>query len=205
MSNPPCSEAAERNKDAILEVLRTEFRDARQVLEIGSGTGQHAVHFGANLPQLTWQTSDLEENHSAILERLAAEGPPNVQPPLRLDVEDADAPPLAADAVFSANTAHIMSLRGVQCMLRLVGRALPCGGRFCLYGPFRFEGRASSDSNARFNAALRQQDAAMGVRDLADLDRLAAVAGLQRVRLYAMPANNHIAVWEKTSATKKTE
>jgi cyclopropane fatty-acyl-phospholipid synthase-like methyltransferase len=193
----PDSPASERNKHPILEVLRSEFRNVRHVLEIGTGTGQHAVFFAGELSHLTWQTSDLPENHDAIRARLAKDAPAGVQPPLVLDVEDAAPPPMSFDAVFSANTAHIMSIRAVHRMFALVGRILPDGGVFCLYGPFNFDGEFSSDSNARFDASLRQRKASMGIRDISDLDRFARDAGMSRVRLYAMPAMNHLAVWQR--------
>lgn len=196
------SEASERNKVPILEVLKSELRNSQQVLEIGSGTGQHAVFFAANLPQLTWHTSDLAENHPGILERLAGEGLPNVKVPLLLDVEDSRVTLPPVDAVFSANTAHIMGMTAVQCMFGLAGRILPAGGRFCLYGPFNLNGRFTSDSNERFDASLKARDPAMGIRDLAELDSLADSARLKRVRLYAMPANNHFAVWDKSGETE---
>jgi cyclopropane fatty-acyl-phospholipid synthase-like methyltransferase len=130
MHMPPDSPASERNKRPILEVLRTEFRNARDVLEIGTGSGQHAVFFAEELPHLTWQTSDLPENHDAIHARLAKGAPARVKPPLLLDVEDATPPAMSFDAVFSANTAHIMSIRAVQRMFALVGRILPDSGTF---------------------------------------------------------------------------
>jgi SAM-dependent methyltransferase len=200
MAMPLDSPASERNKGPILEVLREEFRNARDVLEIGTGTGQHAVFFAEQLPHLIWQTSDLPENHGAIHARLARDAPARVKPPLVLDVEDAALPSMSFDAVFSANTAHIMSIRAVQRMFALVGRILRDGGAFCLYGPFNFDGEFSSESNARFDASLRQQKASMGIRDIGDLDRFAEEAGMSRVRLYAMPAMNHIAVWKKPGA-----
>lgn len=193
------SPASERNKRPILEVLRVEFQDVRNVLEIGTGTGQHAVFFAEAMPQLTWQTSDLLENHEAIRARLARGAPSRVKPPLLLDVEDSALPPMFFDALFSANTAHIMSIRGVQRMFALAGRVLPDGGKFCLYGPFNFEGEFSSESNARFDASLRQRKASMGIRDIGDLDRFAGDSAMVRLRLYAMPAMNHIAVWQKGS------
>jgi cyclopropane fatty-acyl-phospholipid synthase-like methyltransferase len=196
----PTSPASERNKQPILEVLREEFRDRSRVLEIGSGTGQHAVCFGAAMPHLRWQTSDLPENHDSIRAWLAHAGLGNVKPPLVLDVETFDGGALCVDAVFSANTAHIMSFDAVRCMFRLVGELLPAHGVFCLYGPFSFDGRYSSDSNAEFDASLKQRNPSMGIRDLAHLDRLAQGAGMSRVRLYAMPANNHIVVWQKGPA-----
>lgn len=198
MTALPNSPASERNRKPILDVLREEFRNRSSVLEIGSGTGQHAVWFAAALPHLTWQTSDLPANHEGILAWLATADSPNLKPPLVLDVETFDSRTLSFDAVFSANTAHIMSIDAVGCMFRLVGRLLPRNGIFCLYGPFNFEGRFSSDSNAEFDAALRQRDSTMGIRDLGDLDAFAAGAGMSRVRLYPMPANNHIVVWQKS-------
>jgi cyclopropane fatty-acyl-phospholipid synthase-like methyltransferase len=203
----PDSPASERNKRPILEVLRLELSDARHVLEIGSGTGQHAVFFAEELPHLTWQTSDLAETHDTILARLAKDAPSGVKPPLLLDVEHvepSDVPLDDVDAVFSANTAHIMSIRAVQRMFAFVGQTLPPGGKFCLYGPFNFDGEFSSDSNARFDASLRQRKASMGIRDLADLDRFAEDAGMSRVRLYAMPAMNYMAVWEKTGTARQS-
>lgn len=199
MKTPPASLASERNKAPILEVLRDEFADRRQVLEIGSGTGQHAAWFAANLPHLVWQPSDLAGNHPAIRAWLEAEGTANLSEPVELDVVRPDISAIVPpDAVFSANTAHIMSLETVRCMFALVGRLLPRGGVFCLYGPFNFDGRFSSESNADFDASLRARNPTMGVRDIEELDRFAAHAGLARVRLYAMPANNHLAVWLKS-------
>ncbi len=200
MNTPPVSLACERNKAPILDVLRDEFANRREVLEIGSGTGQHAVYFAANLPHLTWQPSDLPENHPAIRAWMAAEGTQNLRAPIELDVTHPVASGLVApDAVFSANTAHIMSLDAVRSMFSLVGGLLPKDGVFCLYGPFNFAGRYSSDSNAEFDASLRARDPAMGVRHIEQLDRYAADAGLARVRVYAMPANNHLAVWVRTA------
>jgi cyclopropane fatty-acyl-phospholipid synthase-like methyltransferase len=197
----PDSPASERNKRPILEVLRTEFEGARHVLEIGSGTGQHAVFCARGMPHLTWQTSDLAENHDSIRARLAKDPQPNVKAPLLLDADDpgAAAPP-GFDAVFSANTAHIMSMRAVHRMFTLVGRVLPAGGKFCLYGPFNFDGEFSSESNARFDAALRQRKTSMGIRELGDLDGFASEAGMSRIRLYAMPMMNYIAVWQKAAS-----
>lgn len=199
LANAP---ACERNRQPILEVLRKEFDGRSRVLEIGSGTGQHAVFFAAELPQVSWQTSDRRENHRGISEWLEHSATHNVLPPLALDVETFEPGGLSFDAVFSANTAHIMPLEAVRRMFLLVGRMLEAGGVFCLYGPFNFEGRFSSDSNAEFDASLKQQDAAMGIRDIGDLDGFAAAAGLVRVRLYAMPANNHCAVWQKEAASR---
>lgn len=202
MSSLPNAPACERNRQPILEVLREELRGKSRVLEIGSGTGQHAVFFGAALPQLRWQTSELPQHHASILAWLEHAGLENVLPPLTLDVTGFDPGALSFDAVFSANTAHIMSIEAVGRMFALAGKVLEEGGLFCLYGPFNFEGRFSSDSNADFDASLKQRDPAMGIRDIEQLDRFAAKAGLSRVRLYAMPANNNVAVWVREKQTQ---
>ena len=196
-SGKPWSAAAEQNAAPILEILRKEFRGCSDVLEIGSGTGQHAVRFASELAHLRWQTSDLDENHAGILARLGDAGLTNVLAPISLDVTHAD---ISAkyDAVFSANTAHIMSFDAVIKMLTLVGAVLREGGVFCLYGPFRRCGAFNTQSNARFDASLRSRHAAMGIRDLEDLDQALAEQGLRRSRLYAVPANNLVVVWKKT-------
>jgi len=171
------------------------------VLEIGSGTGQHAVYFAAALPGLTWQTSDRRQNHAGILQWIAAEGAGNVLDPLTLDVTDVRDAVSGFDAVFSANTAHIMSESAVADMIKLVAGALDPGGRFLLYGPFRIDGQHTSDSNSSFDRSLRAEDAAMGIRDLEWIDKLAAIQGLERNHSYAMPANNMLVVWQKQVAT----
>jgi cyclopropane fatty-acyl-phospholipid synthase-like methyltransferase len=199
----PNSPASERNKRPILDVLREEFKDRHRVLEIGSGTGQHAVFFASELPDLLWQTSDLPENHPGIIAWLDEAQLDNVEPPLELDVDRFDDATVVADAVFSANTAHIMNRQSVENMFRLVGRILPDGGVFCLYGPFNFDGEYSSESNAAFDASLRQRNPSMGIRDLSWLEQLGKKAGMTRQRLYAMPANNHVVVWHKAGRDEK--
>ena len=195
----PTAPAAERNAAAILDVLQTELRNARDVLEIGSGTGQHAVTIGAALPDLSWQTSDLDENHPAIVAWVDDAGLDNVHSPISLDVLTATLPAENYDAVFSANTAHIMGFAAVEKMFALVAHTLRDGGRFCLYGPFREQGAFSTESNAAFDQSLRSRDPSMGIRDLEQLDELAAAGKMRRVRRYAMPANNLLVVWQKGS------
>jgi len=191
------SEAAARNGAAIQDVLLREFSGSRAVLEIGSGTGQHAVRFANALGQLTWQCSDLDENLADIGARLEESGLANLPAPLSLDVKTVQSLPTSYDAVYSSNTAHIMSPEAVAAMFALVGTVLQPNGLFCLYGPFRQDGKFNTPSNARFHDYLHEQDAAMGIRDLETLDDIAATSQLSRVRLFAMPANNHIAVWKK--------
>lgn len=197
MIDKPYAAATERNAQPILGVIRHEFAAVRTVLEIGSGTGQHAVCFGAALDHLTWQTSELEENHAGICAWLDEAALSNVRAPLHLDVRSVTLLPDSYDGVFSANTAHIMSLATVKEMFSLVAAVLRRHGVFCLYGPFRQGGNFSTPSNANFHESLRQRDAKMGIRHLEDLDKLAEDGGMYRSALYAMPANNSLAVWKK--------
>ena len=199
MTDKPFSEYAERNGAPILKVLQSEFANSTKVLEIGSGTGQHAVRFAKALPFLQWQTSDLDENHSGINGWVKDSGLSNLLPPLSMDVLIADVPSASCDAVYSSNTAHIMSIEAVQKMFALVGNALAVGGVFCLYGPFRQEGEFNTPSNAVFHQTLRSRNPEMGIRHLESLDDYARDHDMARVRLYAMPANNHIAVWHKVA------
>jgi cyclopropane fatty-acyl-phospholipid synthase-like methyltransferase len=201
MTERPYAESAARNAAPILEVLEREFSSASRVLEIGSGTGQHAVAFAAAMDHLHWQTSDLDENHAGIRAWIDGSGIENIAPPLSMDVREAGVEQGAYDAVFSANTAHIMGIDAVEKMFSLVGEALRPGGVFCLYGPFRQGGEFNAHSNANFDANLRQRDAVMGIRDIEKLDQLGLAAGLQRVRFYAVPSNNNVAVWIRGDET----
>ena len=193
----PNAPATERNRESILEVLRAEFASVRSVLEIGSGTGQHAVFFARELPWLTWQTSDRAQYHDGISAWLTYAALTNVAPPLCLDVEVVEDLPGKYDAVFSANTAHIMSVAAVKCMFALVSNGLASNGCFCLYGPFKIDGEFTSESNAAFDASLKTQDPQMGIRGLDSLHELAACNGLTHDKSYGMPANNMLIVWRK--------
>ena len=193
----PSAPATERNREAILEVLQRELADAGAVLEIGSGTGQHAVFFGQNMPDLQWQTSDRTDNHAGIVAWVGTAGLENVAQPIELDVEKVDAVSGNYDAVFSANTAHIMSFAAVVCMFRLVGGLLSNGGAFCLYGPFNVNGEFTSASNDAFDQSLKSRDPLMGIRDLEALIKLGMQNGLEIASQYAMPANNMLLVWHK--------
>ena len=197
MMGKPHAPAAERNAAAILDLLRIELADAKAILEIGSGTGQHAVTFGRAMPHLIWQTSDLDENHAAILSWIDDAVLANVLAPLSVDVMTSSLPAKHYDAVFSANTAHIMSYPAVEKMFDLVATTLRDDGRFCLYGPFREAGEFNTESNAAFHRSLIATHPDMGIRHLEDLDQLANAGGMHRVRRYAMPANNLLVVWQK--------
>jgi cyclopropane fatty-acyl-phospholipid synthase-like methyltransferase len=192
----PFSPACERNREPILAALRPLLVDARSVLEIGSGTGQHAVHFAAALPQLRWQTSDRSENLPGIRQWLDEAGLANTPAPLPLDV-GGDWPSQRFDAVFSANTLHIMAWPEVETLFRRLPQVLVDDGLLVIYGPFNRDRRPTSASNAAFDLDLRSRAPHMGLRDLADVDRLAAAAGLARVAVEPMPANNLLVAWRR--------
>lgn len=197
MAEQPFAEYAARNAAPILEILWREFRSATRVIEIGSGTGQHAVTFAAVLDHLRWQTSDLDENHAGIRAWIDSAQLQNVEPPLSVDVRTASLDSASFDAAFSSNTAHIMGIDAVERMFALVGGALCAGGVFCLYGPFKAGGVFNTPSNANFDQSLKQRDPVMGIRDIETLDGFAAASGLRRARFYAVPSNNNVAVYVK--------
>jgi SAM-dependent methyltransferase len=201
----PHSPACERNREPILQVLRQWFTRPGTVLEIGSGTGQHAVHFAANLPHLQWQATDCEENLPGIRLWIEEAALANLHAPLKLDVRDAQWPLATADYVFSANTAHIMSWPEVELMFAGVGRVLGPQGLFCLYGPFNRGGRFTSESNREFDASLRTRDARMGVRDDQALKTLGQQHGLAITAEHSMPANNRILIFVCRSEFIPTE
>jgi len=191
------SPACERNREPILAALRPLLDGCRSVLEIGSGTGQHAVYFGAALPGLTWQTSDLPANHAGIVEWLREAGLPNVLPPLTLDAGSSDWPAGPFDAVYTANTCHIMSWAEVEGMFRGIGRVLAPGGMLCIYGPFNRNGQYTAPSNARFDASLKAQAPHMGLRNMEDIDALARAQQLTLAADLALPANNSLLAWRR--------
>lgn len=195
----PWSEACERNRAPILEVLRGAFAGATEVLEIGSGTGQHAVFFAAAMPQLVWQPSDRPEHLAGIAAWRDEAGLPNLRAPLALDV-DGDWPVAECDALFSANTLHIMSWASVEHFFRGAGRVLRPGGVLAVYGPFSYGGRHTAESNARFDAFLRARDPLSGVRDFGAVCTLAHGHGLEFCDDHALPANNRVLIWRRSSS-----
>lgn len=195
----PYAESCEQNRDPILTVLQEVFADRRHVLEIASGTGQHAVYFGQALPHLTWQTSELPDNHAGIQAWLDEADLPNVLAPVAIDVNDTNWPVPEVDAIFNANTVHIVAWTAVQRMFAGIGRALADDGILCLYGPFNYGGQFTSESNARFDVWLKNRNPESGVRDFEAIDQLAVAQGLTLIRDIAMPANNRSLVWRKTT------
>lgn len=199
MSNPrlPHSEACERNKEPILKVMRFWLPATGMVLEIGSGTGQHVVHFAAEIPGLTWQPTDLEDNLPGLNRRVDAEGGPNILPPAALDVRSQHWPRGPFAAIYSANTAHIMAWSTVARMFEGVARVMAPGGCFFLYGPFSDGGRHNARSNAEFDQQLRAADPAQGIRDAVRVRFLAADFGLLAEGDLTLPANNRILIFRQ--------
>lgn len=195
MTTKPHSDACERNREPILAVLRDFFVDRHHVLEIGSGTGQHAVHFAAALPQLVWQASDRDENLPGVRAWLDEAALPNTPAPLRLDVTHDAWPAARFDAVFSANTLHIMAWPEVEAFFAALPGATTDNAKLAIYGPFNVDGQFSSDSNAAFDASLKARAPHMGIRDGAAVDALARNAGFALVDDVAMPANNRLRLW----------
>jgi hypothetical protein len=193
----PFSAACERNRVPILEVLQRHLGTSKRLLEIGSGTGQHAVHFAAALPWLEWQCSDRVGNLPGIEAWRREAALANLPPPIALDVSHGAWPASRFDAAFSANTLHIMHWPEVEAMFAGLDRTLAAGATVIVYGPFRRDGRPTSASNAEFDAGLRARDPGMGVRDIEAVQALAADIGLRSVEDVAMPANNACLVWRR--------
>ncbi|MBR9871819.1 MAG: DUF938 domain-containing protein [Gammaproteobacteria bacterium] len=197
----PFSQACENNKAPILERLQEVFIASGKVLEIGTGTGQHAVHFALAMPHLQWQPTDHPHAVDSCRARLVQAALPNILPVIELDVATSPWPVEAFTWAFSANTAHIMAWDEVEHMFRNIGERLPKEGAFCLYGPFNAQGRYTSESNAQFDQHLKAKAAHMGIRDLEDISKLAEDAGLTLSEKHAMPANNQLLVFRVKRST----
>jgi cyclopropane fatty-acyl-phospholipid synthase-like methyltransferase len=188
----PHSEACERNKEPILVVLRAAFAKQSHVLEIGSGTGQHAVHFAAQLKHLIWQPSEQLKYLSDLASRVKLQGSVNLRAPVMLDVMQSVWPVRSVDAIFTANTLHIMSWPQVIHLYRGIGEVLTPGGVLCVYGPFRYQGRYTSDSNQDFDLMLQERDPQSGLRDIEAVCATAVEYGLRLHADHDLPANNRL-------------
>ena len=198
MMNRPDALATKRNRDPILKALKKELHGEKELLEIGSGTGQHAVYFAKHMPMIVWQTSDQKKNHDAIQSWIKSTNSANLKLPLNLEIGlNEDCIKKKYDDVFSSNTSHIMSFKNVEKMFSLVGRILRKNGKFFLYGPFRVNGDFTSKSNEKFNDELNQKDPIMGIRDIEKLDKFATQNNLSNYAFLQMPANNFLSVWSK--------
>ncbi len=201
----PFSPSCERNREPILAVLREHFADRRRVLEIGSGTGQHAAFFAAALPHLIWQASDRAENLPGIRMWLDEAALPNTPAPIELDVDHANWPTQRYDAVFSANTLHIMAWDEVLTLFARLPEVIGEGAKLMVYGPFNYGGEFGSASNAAFDAWLKAQAPHMGIRDFEAVDVLARGAGFHLIDDVAMPANNRCLLWQRKNAQPKNQ
>ena len=201
-STLPFSQACENNKQPILEILQQELQDSTHVLEVGSGTGQHSVYFAPRLAHLTWQTSDVLAHHAIINAWHTAYPAPNLYASLAFDLAVDSLPMSLAgnqsyNAVFTANTLHIISWSLVEKLFELVGNALPINGKLIVYGPFNENGHYTSAGNQQFDISLRQRDPKSGIRHLEDIVALAKTHYLRLSGQYAMPANNQLLVFQK--------
>jgi cyclopropane fatty-acyl-phospholipid synthase-like methyltransferase len=195
--NKPYSESCDQNKKPILKVLSEVFSSVQNVLEVGSGTGQHAVYFAKEMPQLKWHTSDCHPYLEGINMWLADAGLDNVIAPFELDVTLSEWPSINIDAVFTANTLHIMSLLDAENFMRGVGELLREKGQLAIYGPFNYNGSYTSDSNARFDQWLKNRNSSSCIKDFEQILHWANENGLQKVADYEMPANNRILHFQK--------
>ena len=191
----PSSPSCLRNRAPILEVLQAHLPKTGTLLEIGSGSGQHACYLAPEFPELIWQTSELPEHHAGILAWLAEDGAPNIREPLLLDVTTPTWPITEVDAVFSANTAHYMSWPAAQAMLSGIANILAPGGIFILYGPFNYGGRFTSESNKRFEGWLKGRNPDFAIRDFEAIEAELGKGGVTLKEDWHMPANNRALVF----------
>ena len=196
-TNKPFSPSSEENKHVILEVIHKWLSDSKTLLEIASGTGQHAVHFADNMPYLTWQTSDLVESHSGINLWIKESGLTNILTPLEINVSEDNWPIETYDAVYSANSFHIMSKENVMDFFSHISSILNSAGLVIIYGPFNYNGQFTSPSNENFDIWLKQRNEKSGIKDFEFCNHLALNAGLKLADDIEMPQNNRILIWTK--------
>lgn len=193
--NKPFADSCVENRGPIQQVLQQYVTDRATVLEVGSGTGQHAVYFAEAFPHLSWQTSDLLENHAGIQAWLDESALPNLLPPILLD-SMGPWPDAQYDLIFSANTLHIMSRQAVQQFFIQAPRCMHKNSVMLVYGPFNYNGQYSSESNVRFDSWLKQRNAESCIKNFEWLQDIAAESGLECVKDHEMPANNRILAWQ---------
>ena len=192
------AESTRRNRNPIFEVLKKEIEGSKKLLEIGSGTGQHAVYFSKKLLQILWQTSDRSINHESINYWIKRYNLKNLLLPLDIEigVNEKNINDIF-DCVFSSNTSHIMSLENVKRLFALVGKVLNKNGKFFLYGPFKINLEFTTRSNEDFHQKLKAENKLMGLRDIEELDKYAIENNMQNHAFYEMPANNYLSIWKK--------
>ena len=194
MSHKPFSQACENNKAPILQIISKVFAETSQVLEIGSGTGQHACYFAKHLTHLIWQPTDKAENIPGINLWQESCKLANLKPAIALDITDELWHCDNIDAAFTANTLHIMSEKQVQIGFANLGKRLNPKALLCIYGPFKYNGTYTSDSNAQFESWLKSQNPLSGIKNIEDILLLASELGLSLINDFDMPANNRLLV-----------
>ena len=192
------AESTIRNRNPILGILKKEIEGSKKLLEIGSGTGQHAAYFSKKMPQILWQTSDRSINHESINYWIKKYNLKNLLLPLDIEigVNEKNINDIF-DCVFSSNTSHIMSLENVKRLFALVGKVLNKNGKFFLYGPFKINLEFTTRSNEDFHQKLKAENKLMGLRDIEELDKYAIENNMQNHAFYEMPANNYLSIWKK--------
>ncbi|NKB34648.1 MAG: DUF938 domain-containing protein [Pseudomonadales bacterium] len=192
----PFSQASENNKLPILEILQRHFDEISSVLEIGSGTAQHGEFFTQQFPRISWQCTDIPQNLTITQQRISACSFPNLPAAITLDVNDSEWKCSSYDSVFTANSLHIMSEESVVNFFAGIPQCLNKSAIVLLYGPFKYQGEFTTDSNARFDLWLKQQNPESGVRDFERIQELATAAGLSLLEDNSMPANNQLLVFK---------
>jgi len=195
----PFAESSEQNKQDILAIIQPLFSKLKRVLEIASGTGQHAVYFSQVMPNLNWQPSDLENALPGIQSWVNDSGLENLNHPLALDVSSINWPQQTFDAIFTANSLHIMSQQHVKDLFSNVGRVLDTNGLIAVYGPFNYHGQFTSQSNQHFDGWLKSRNPDSGIKEFEWCNELAENAGFKLIEDHEMPQNNRILVWQKTT------
>lgn len=198
------NQACERNKAAILNVLQAQLIGDETILEIGSGTGQHAVYFGTHLPKTTWLTSDLAVNHNVINSWITATKISNVHSPLTLDVDNSTWPVIDCTGAFTANTLHILTWKQVVKLFHHIEKQLKSGMCFYIYGPFNYDGEYTSPGNQAFDQQLKAENPNHGLRDLNEIKALAQQTGFEFIENIHMPANNMILVLKRRQMYEET-
>jgi cyclopropane fatty-acyl-phospholipid synthase-like methyltransferase len=193
----PFSESSEQNKQVILDIIQPRLSKLKRVLEVASGTGQHAVYFSHEMPHLHWQTSDLTENHSGISQWITDSSLTNIEMPIPLNVSSDSWPKQTYDAVFSANSFHIMAASNVTDFFKNIASVINDNGLIIIYGPFNYDGHFTSESNARFDAMLRERGCDSCIKDFEWCNELAESAGFKLIEDHEMPQNNRILAWQK--------
>ena len=193
------SEASDRNKDPILDVLKQYLNKGQKVLEVGSGAGQHAIHISANMPEIRWQPTEILENLQSLRSNLEQYSGVNVEPPFELNVCSNSWSERSFSGIYTANTLHIIGENLVEHFFRGAAEVLEKDGLLVVYGPFKYQGKYTSESNARFDQWLQSRDPLSAIRSFEYVDKLASDQGFKLEQDIQMPANNQILIWRKTA------